>query len=62
MKCLRCTNEFEPLDDKTNICGNCADELRSEADAIACQAQADAEAEAFAKWEYEQAQEGRQQC
>lgn len=44
--CNRCRNSFEPPDPtdfKTNICGNCADDLRAEEDTTAAQAQADGE-------------------
>lgn len=32
MKCTRCGQEFEP-EFETNICGNCADDLRAEEEA-----------------------------
>jgi len=49
IKCKRCGQEFEPPDDKVNICGSCADDLRAEQDAYCEQAKAKAEAEAILK-------------
>lgn len=39
MKCARCGQEFEP-EFKTNICGNCADDLREEEAAYNAQEEA----------------------
>lgn len=58
-KCIRCGNEFEPpdIDDGlTNICGNCADELRAEDDIVRAEAEAEAEAMSIAEWEAEEAE------
>ncbi len=60
MKCARCGQEFElpkrqvGIGSETNVCGGCADELRSEQDAIAAQYAAESEAEEYAKWRAEQ--------
>lgn len=53
MKCARCGQDVYLPHWKSNICGNCADDLRSEEDAQIAIAQAEAEDEARAKWESE---------
>lgn len=57
-RCARCGAEFEPPegDEKPNVCGNCADELRDEEKAAIAQAEAEDEAEARARWEAEEAE------
>ena len=56
MKCFRCGNEFESPDKETNVCGNCADDLRAEDDAMIAQAQAEAEETARQQQEAEEAE------
>jgi len=56
MRCLRCGQEFQPPDSKTNVCVNCADELGAEEDAQFDRAMAEGEAEARQKWETEEAE------
>ncbi len=51
MNCARCGQEFElPDGSNDNVCGGCADELRSEQDAVVAQCTAESEAEEYAKW------------
>jgi len=50
-KCARCGQEFQPPDDRTNVCANCGDDLRAEEDANIAQAQAEAEMEALQRYE-----------
>jgi len=56
-KCARCGEEVEIPKD-TNICDNCTDDLRDEADAIASQLSAETEFQAqeeeYDKWQQEQ--------
>ena len=54
MKCIRCGKEFESPGGETNVCGNCADDLRAEDSAYTAQANAEADAEARARWETEE--------
>ena len=54
MKCARCSNEFEPPDNKTNVCGTCADDLRADEDAEILMTQANDEE--LARQEYEDAE------
>jgi len=59
MKCTRCNQEFYPPQDGKHyvICGNCADDLRAEEDAIIGAAQVEAEAMNRQAYEDEQRRE-----
>lgn len=47
MKCKRCEVEFEPPDDKTNVCATCGDDLRMEEQARIASDQYDTDIEAI---------------
>lgn len=57
MKCARCGKEFEYPGFKTDICGNCADDLRQEEDAEIQAKIAEDEAQLRAKMEEEDARQ-----
>lgn len=61
-RCARCNQPFEipswmSYDEVTSICGDCADDLRSEEEAYVAQMQAQADDEAYARYCYEQERE-----
>ena len=55
MKCLRCSQEFIPPDERTNVCATCGDDLREEQDAYAAQMQAEGDDEVYARYLDEEA-------